>query len=128
MENKFKLPEYIEKRACDYMNEILLVLKEMGLLESINTASLDMLAQSYSMFITSTQTLIAEGLTIINKQGNIVPHPAVKIAKDSQIQAINIMRELGLTPLSKKKLSTKEQSDYKESPFEQFIANAKEFR
>lgn len=128
MENKFKLPEYIEKRACDYMNEILLVLKEMGLLESINTASLDMLAQSYSMFITSTQTLIAEGLTIINKQGNIVPHPAVKIAKDSQIQAINIMRELGLTPLSKKKLSTKEQSDDKESPFEQFIANAKEFR
>lgn len=128
MENKFKLPEYIEKRACDYMNEILLVLKEMGLLESINTASLDMLAQSYSMFITATQTLITEGLTIINKQGNIVPHPAVKIAKDSQIQAINIMRELGLTPLSKKKLSTKEQSDDKESPFEQFIANAKEFR
>lgn len=128
MENKFKLPEYIEKRACDYMNEILLVLKEMGLLESINTASLDMLAQSYSMFITATQTLRTDGMTIINKQGNIVPHPAVKIAKDSQIQAINIMRELGLTPLSKKKLLTKEQSDDKESPFEQFIANSKELR
>lgn len=85
-----------------------------------------MLARNYSMFIKASKQLEDEGLTVTSDRGNIAPHPAIKIAKDAQTQAMKVMLEFGLTAKARTKLPKVEQDGY--SPFEQFIKEGKEVR
>ena len=87
-----------------------------------------MLARNYSMFINASKQVEREGATIENRQGNIVKHPAVTIAKDAQIQAVKIMQEFGLTAKSRTKLPKLDKEKEEDSPLEKFVKTAKEVR
>ena len=100
----YKAPSDVCKEAKEYMKTVLARLEESGVLENVDVAALDMLARNYSMFINASKQVEREGATIENRQGNIVKHPAVTIAKDAQIQAVKIMQEFGLTAKSRTKL------------------------
>ena len=104
------------------MESVLQILQGNGVVEDVDNAALTMLARNYSMFITASKQLQEEGLTITS--GNVVPHPAIKIARDAQIQAMKVMTEFGLTAKSRSKLPIKADGD--NSPFEQFINEARE--
>jgi P27 family predicted phage terminase small subunit len=123
---KYVIPDTIEENAKSYMREVLEELENNSVLELVDSAALDILARSYSMYIKANAQLDREGFTLQNVQGNIVAHPAVKIAKDAQTQAVKIMKEFGLTALSRKKLPKIEKEE--ESPFEQFVKQGKEVR
>jgi phage terminase small subunit len=82
--------------------------------------------RNYSMFIKASKQLEDEGLTVTSDRGNIAPHPAIKIAKDAQTQAMKVMLEFGLTAKARTKLPKIEQDGY--NPFEQFIKEGKETR
>ena len=119
----YTIPKDIEKDAKDYMQNVLEQLDSTGMLDS---AALTMLARNYSMFIKASKQLEDEGLTVTSDRGNIAPHPAIKIAKDAQTQAMKVMLEFGLTAKARTKLPKVEQDGY--SPFEQFIKEGKEVR
>ena len=119
----YTIPKDIEKDAKDYMQNVLEQLDSAGMLENVDSAALTMLARNYSMFIKASKQLEDEGLTVTSDRGNIAPHPAIKIAKDAQTQA---MMEFGLTAKARTKLPKVEQDGY--SPFEQFIKEGKEVR
>lgn len=106
------------------MESVLQILQGNGVVEDVDNAALTMLARNYSMFITASKQLQEEGLTITSDRGNVVPHPAIKIARDAQIQAMKVMTEFGLTAKSRSKLPIKADGD--NSPFEQFINEARE--
>jgi P27 family predicted phage terminase small subunit len=94
--------------------------------QNVDSAALTMLARNYSMFIKASKQLEDEGLTVTSDRGNIAPHPAIKIAKDAQTQAMKVMLEFGLTAKARTKLPKIEQDGY--NPFEQFIKEGKETR
>ena len=119
----YTIPKDIEKDAKDYMQNVLEQLDSTGMLENV---ALTMLARNYSMFIKASKQLEDEGLTVTSDRGNIAPHPAIKIAKDAQTQAMKVMLEFGLTAKARTKLPKVEQDGY--SPFEQFIKEGKEVR
>lgn len=96
------------------------------MLENVDSAALTMLARNYSMFIKASKQLEDEGLTVTSDRGNIAPHPAIKIAKDAQTQAMKVMLEFGLTAKSRSKFKLKEVDD--NNPFEQFVKEGKETR
>lgn len=108
------------------MQNVLEQLDSTGMLENVDSAALTMLARNYSMFIKASKQLEDEGLTVTSDRGNIAPHPAIKIAKDAQTQAMKVMLEFGLTAKARTKLPKVEQDGY--SPFEQFIKEGKEVR
>ena len=120
----FEIPQDIEQEARAYMESVLQILQGNGVVEDVDNAALTMLARNYSMFITASKQLQEEGLTITSDRGNVVPHPAIKIARDAQIQAMKVMTEFGLTAKSRSKLPIKADGD--NSPFEQFINEARE--
>lgn len=105
------------------MNE----LNGRGVLETVDDAALTMLARNYSMFIKASKQLEREGLTVTSDRGNIAPHPAIKIAKDAQTQAMKVMLEFGLTAKARTKLPKMKEQD-EDNPFEQFIKEGKEIR
>lgn len=128
MDNKFKIPTDIEKKAKDYMKDVILMLEDNSLMKNVDNAALTMLARNYSMFIKASKQLEKDGLTVVSDRGNIAPHPAIKIAKDAQIQAMKVMEKFGLTAKDRTKIAKLNSGDKELSPLEQFVKNSKEVR
>lgn len=128
MDNKFKIPTDIEKEAKDYMKDVILMLEDNSLMKNVDNAALTMLARNYSMFIKASKQLEKDGLTVVSDRGNIAPHPAIKIAKDAQIQAMKVMERFGLTAKDRTKIAKLNSGDKELSPLEQFVKNSKEVR
>lgn len=124
--NDYIIPKDIEKDAKVYIQNVIKQLENTGMLENVDSAALTMLARNYSMFIKASKQLEDEGLTVTSDRGNIAPHPAIKIAKDAQTQAMKVMLEFGLTAKSRSKFKLKEVDD--NNPFEQFVKEGKETR
>ena len=128
MNNNFKIPTDIEKEAKDYMKDVILMLEDNSLMKNVDNAALTMLARNYSMFIKASKQLEKDGLTVVSDRGNIAPHPAIKIAKDAQIQAMKVMEKFGLTAKDRTKIAKLNSRDKELSPLEQFVKNSKEVR
>lgn len=128
MNNNFKIPTDIEKEAKDYMKDVILMLEDNSLMKDVDNAALTMLARNYSMFIKASKQLEKDGLTVVSDRGNIAPHPAIKIAKDAQIQAMKVMEKFGLTAKDRTKIAKLNSGDNELSPLEQFVKNSKEVR
>lgn len=128
MNNNFKIPTDIEKEAKDYMKDVILMLEDNSLMKDVDNAALTMLARNYSMFIKASKQLEIDGLTVTSDRGNIAPHPAIKIAKDAQIQAMKVMEKFGLTAKDRTKIAKLNSGDKELSPLEQFVKNSKEVR
>ena len=128
MDNKFKIPSDIEKEAKDYMKDVILMLEDNSLMKNVDNAALTMLARNYSMFIKASKQLEKDGLTVVSDRGNIAQHPAIKIAKDAQIQAMKVMEKFGLTAKDRTKIAKLNSGDKELSPLEQFVKNSKEVR
>lgn len=128
MHNNFKIPTDIEKEAKDYMKDVILMLEDNSLMKNVDNAALTMLARNYSMFIKASKQLEKDGLTVVSDRGNIAPHPAIKIAKDAQIQAMKVMEKFGLTAKDRTKIAKLNSGDKELSPLEQFVKNSKEVR
>lgn len=123
--NKFKIPTDIEDEAKKYITDVCDMLESNGVMESVDTAALTMLARNYSMFIKASKQLEKDGLTVVSDRGNVAPHPAIKIAKDAQIQAMKVMAEFGLTAKARTKLPKLEANNTPDSPLEVFVKQAK---
>ena len=128
MNNNFKIPTDIEKEAKDYMKDVILMLEDNSLMKNVDNAALTMLGRNYSMFIKASKQLEKDGLTVVSDRGNIAPHPAIKIAKDAQIQAMKVMEKFGLTAKDRTKIAKLNSGDKELSPLEQFVKNSKEVR
>ena len=128
MNNNFKIPTDIEKEAKDYMKDVILMLEDNSLMKDVDNAALTMLARNYSMFIKDSKQLEKDGLKVVSDRGNIAPHPAIKIAKDAQIQAMKVMEKFGLTAKDRTKIAKLNSGDKELSPLEQFVKNSKEVR
>lgn len=124
---KYIIPKDIEKEAKEYMENVLSELDKRCVLEKVDSAALTMLARNYSMFIKASKQLEIDGLTVRSDRGNITQHPCIKIAKDAQVQAMKVMLEFGLTAKARTKLPKIEQEE-EDTPFDQFIKGAKEYR
>lgn len=128
MNNNFKIPTDIEKEAKDYMKDVILMLEDNSLMKNVDNAALTMLARNYSMFIKASKQLEIDGLTVTSDRGNIAPHPAIKIAKDAQIQAMKVMEKFGLTAKDRTKIAKLSDNSKELSPLEQFVKDSKEVR
>ena len=128
MNNNFKIPTDIEKEAKDYMKDVILMLEDNSLRKNVDNAALTMLARNYSMFIKASKQLEKDGLTVVSDRGNIAPHPAIKIAKDAQTQAMKVMEKFGLTAKDRTKIAKLSDNSKELSPLEQFVKDSKEIR
>ena len=125
MEN-FTIPENLEPEARAYIESVLQMLEENGIIDKVDGAALQMLAYNYSTFIKASKIVEKEGLTVTSDRGNIAEHPAVKIGRDAQTSALKVMTEFGLTAKSRSKLPKLDEAKSEDSPLESFIKSKKQ--
>ena len=122
---KIELSEKLEPEALEYIQEVLQMLEEKGIIEDVDDAAIKMLAYNYSTFIKANKIIEDEGLTVTSDRGNVSEHPAVKIARDAQTQAMKVMAEFGLTAKARCKLPKLNSKEDEDSPLETFIKSKK---
>ncbi|MDR1335244.1 MAG: phage terminase small subunit P27 family [Tannerella sp.] len=121
----YKIPDSVRGKARGFMKSVVKTLKESNVVESIDAAALNMLACSYSLYIKACEELESQPLTVINRQGNAVANPLIKIVKDSQTSCMQIMTEFGLTARSRRKLPRLDRKDGELSPLDEFVERSK---
>ena len=72
--------------------------------ENADFISLILLEENLQQMFLCSQTLTKEGLFIVNNQGNVVSHPALKGKTDAQTKIYNILKTLGGNMLDRKRL------------------------
>ena len=122
---KIELSEKLEPEALEYIQEVLQMLEEKGIIEDVDDAAIKMLAYNYSTFIKANKIIEDEGLTVTSDRGNVSEHPAVKIARDAQTSAMKVMAEFGLTAKARCKLPKLNSKEDDDSPLETFIKSKK---
>ena len=123
---KIELSEKLEPEALEYIQEVLQMLEEKGIIEDVDDAAIKMLAYNYSTFIKANKIIEDEGLTVTSDRGNVSEHPAVKIARDAQTLALKVMAEFGLTAKARCKLPKLNTTEVEDSPLEAFIKGRKQ--
>lgn len=119
---KFTLPKNLEEETIEYINNVLKYLEKNESLQVIDGGALYMLTESYNTYIKASKQLNKEGLTFENNMGNVAPHPAFSIRKASLSQAMDILRDFGLSLKSRKQIK-KDESNEEDSPLVEFLKN-----
>lgn len=119
---KFKLPDNLEEETKEYINNVLKYLEKNESLEIIDGGALYMLTESYNTYIKASRQLNEEGLTFENNMGNKTVHPAFQIRKAALAQAMDILRDYGLSIKSRKQIK-KDETNETDSPLMDFLKN-----
>lgn len=91
----------IEDEVQEYMQTTVDYLKEKyGEVKKEWYGALDMLATQYLIYLKCKETILKEGVMVMNARGVTDKHPLLKQLTDSQIQIVKLINEFGLSPKS----------------------------
>lgn len=107
---KILLPD-LEEETQRYIDKVLDYLEEGDKLNLVDNGALYMLADVYDTYIKASKILRSESLITISDRGNKSIHPAYQIMKSSMSQAMDILRDFGLTLSSRGKIKTIDSSE-----------------
>lgn len=96
-------PAWLDPEAKAEWKRVVPELERLRLLSRVTRASLVAYCVTWSVFVTATRQVQAEGLTIEAKQG-LLAHPAVAIARAAGAELRRWATEYGLTPASEQKV------------------------
>ena len=120
---EYKIPDNLRQEAKDYIEEVIKQLDENGVLASVDTAAINMLAKQYNIFVIATEELEDSDLIYTNSAGNLAPNPLLAIIKNSQAACFNLMKDFGLTAKSRTKLPQMQKDE--DSPLLEFVKKQK---
>src|SRR5689334_5701530 len=87
-------PDHLSDRAADLWREIV----EEYVLVPHQLELLRRACEAADRADEARQLLEAEGLTITDRYGQVKPHPAANIERDSRLAEARLLRELALSP------------------------------
>ncbi len=113
------LPDDLSAEAYNYIRRLSRDLSEENILSAVDDGMLLLLARSYNTYLAASKKLAEDGHFVGDK-----PHPAIKIAKDSQVQVTKLLLELNKVRRRNPARPPREP----QSPIEQFINTKREIR
>jgi len=120
---RFTPPLGLGDESVRFIKEVVKRLNKEKVIQDVDTAALRLLVISYDTYLKASTLLVNEGPVIKNYRDEKIPHPAAAIASKNYNQFMRTMVELGLTPKSRDKTTTKK--DEKPSPLDNFFKGRK---
>lgn len=90
---------------------------KFGTIESQWDGLLQMLANTYDLYLNCKEQIKKDGLMITNRFGSLEKNPLLKVQVDAQIQCLKMVQEFGISPRSIKNLNVQDNND------EEFLFN-----
>jgi len=114
-----KCPTHLHAEARKEWQRLAPQLYELGLLTELDHAALEMLCWSWSVWVKASQQLVAEGLTVVDRNGVTRVSPWLKIEAEAQKQLRALCAEFGMTPSSRSRV--KAVPPERPDPFEELL-------
>ena len=95
----------------DMMSTIIGNLKDSGRLREADMPTLEILAYNLNVWLKARDVVNEHGVTIMTSKGWLRKNPAVDVAKSAGAQALEILKDYGLTALARKKLERGESGE-----------------
>ena len=114
------MPDGLCETAEKYIKTVIDYLKKNDKLNAIDVGTLHLLATSYDQYLKANELIAKDGLVVPGAKNSIIPHPAVRIAKDAKSMALNLMSQMGLTLKSRTKLNQID-PDQEDSPLTELM-------
>ncbi len=100
---KFTLPKTIRhQEARTVINNIVCELKARGELTVGDIPQLHRMATAYDSYLSCVEIIAEKGMTMRNLKGEEVKRPEANLLKENWAQYLDIAKEYGFTPRSKK--------------------------
>lgn len=122
--NTYVIPNNLRQETKDYMTEVVKQLEDNGVMATVDSAALNILARQYDMYVQASDELSESQLVYTNSAGNLTPNPLVQIMCKAQSACFKLMKEFGLTAKARTVLPQMNKDD--ESPLLAFIKEQQE--
>ena len=104
------------------MQEIVAFVKGKGRYEKVDETAMMMLAAQLDVFYKAARAVSAEGVMVWNGNETVlIPNPKIAIMNQAEACCLKIMKEYGLTAMSRKSLGTMSEN-IGTSPLEKFMS------
>lgn len=104
------------------MQDIVAFVKGKGRYEKVDEAAMMMLAAQLDVFYKASRAVSAEGVMVWNGNETVlIPNPKIAIMNQAEACCLKIMKEYGLTAMSRKSLGAMSES-IGASPLERFMS------
>jgi len=121
-------PEWLSPKAKQYWGDIGAVLLAMKVTTAADGPALQLLTETLAEWAEARQAVHVQGLVYetTTMQGDTMrrPNPEVAIASDAMKRSLNMLREFGLTPASRSKVSALGDNDGAD-PFAEMMSDMK---
>lgn len=98
-------PSWLREQARPFYDLIMADMEHAGTLSVIDSKVAALIANS-ELEITEAQVRIdAEGMVVEGSQGQLRPHPLLKVREQAQLRVARLLREIGLTPSARASLA-----------------------
>lgn len=88
------------KEIRDYKRKVLKMLKDMNLLEGADESSLQLLWDTYEMYLMCREDIKNDGISQVGAHGKTV-HPSATLMLRCTTTMMNIMKDFGVSPKSR---------------------------
>lgn len=105
------LPEDLDARAQEEWRRCAPLLRDAGVLTSIDRTALAAFCMCYSRWIEAEQHVRRDGCVISGSTGSPVMNPYVRVAAQALDQMRALMSDFGMTPSSRSRLKTESVSE-----------------
>lgn len=120
--DKIRPPSFLDDKGRKEWNRVVKELKALDLITNLDVVALAMYCDAYSKYVTATEDIKKNGLTIIHKNTagfeNRVANPAIQTSQKYAQQILKFCTEFGLTPSSRLRLVVPEKEQKKQTEFE----------
>lgn len=120
----FELPDNMRPQVQDYVLAVIDALEAENRLLKIDSMAVYSLAESYGTYLEALEEIDTHGMVVPGPRGNLAPNPAIKIARDSKRDCLDICRDFGLTLASRGRIKETAQAT-EVSPLQRFMADSK---
>ena len=103
-----RAPRYLPKEGRDYWRSTVTRLVEIGMIDRVDRAALEMLATSYARWRQAVAMLADQDLLVLGARAQLKQHPAIRIERDAATLYMRTAEHFGVTPIARSRLGLAE--------------------
>lgn len=110
------IPDHLSDSAKVHWEKVTQQMDEAGVLSVADADVLAMYCEEYVLWISEKQKLLEEGTIVDGARGGKVKNPRTTLVNSLRTNVITLQKQLGLTPQTRKKITTANPRPKKKAP------------